>query len=76
MSQENIQAETAAPVKEGIQQGLADRSEAMQSIARTRENIGHVAAGWDVKSDEQGNLLLPRDEKELATKGSHDEVRV
>ncbi|MBX4201737.1 hypothetical protein KW803_02490 [Candidatus Saccharibacteria bacterium] len=46
---------------EGIQPGLADRTEAMSGIAQARENLGQVATGHEVHADMSGNLLTPKE---------------
>lgn len=68
MSQElDSPNQTAAPVQEGIQQGLADRAEAIKGIAQARENLGHVASSHEVHADVHGNILTDSDLKAVAS---------
>jgi hypothetical protein len=57
-----IQAETVVPSQEGIQPGLAARTEAMQAITQARENLGSVAAGPVVQAN--GEVTTPHDRAE------------
>ena len=76
MNQESPTQTQAAPTQEGIQSGLAARSEAMQSIAKAKENLGQVAASHEFNVDAHGVVMTPKDVAEHATRGAHDEVRI
>ena len=55
--------------EEALQRGLANRTKTLEAVNKARVNLGQVAAGHEVHTDMQGNILGPQDLQELREKG-------